>query len=98
MFAARRTVLAIPRSAAAFAPRTFATTPYRADVAATVKEAAKKVNKVVGDAVLGGINAGESLTDKAAKAADNLKESAGPAVDKAKQVSNRAGVSWHSMA
>lgn len=87
MFAVRRTLIAAPRLA--LAPRaTFVSTAYRSDIADSVKDAANKVNKAVGDAVLGGINAGENLTDKAAKVTENLKEQAAPAVEKAQEVSN----------
>lgn len=87
MFAVRRSLIAAPRVALA-QRATFVSTAYRADVADSVKDAARKVNKVVGDAVLGGINAGENLSDKAAKVTENLKENAGPAVEKAQEVSS----------
>lgn len=82
MFAVRRSLLTAPRAA----PR-FTTSAFRSEsLTDTVKEAGRKLNRAVGDTVLGGIEGTESLTEKATKLKDNVMANAEPLAQKAKAV------------
>ncbi|KAM0426885.1 hypothetical protein ACHAPT_007781 [Fusarium lateritium] len=71
-FILRRAVLA-PRVIAVQAPRTF-TTSFAAQRTAgeVVKDAAKKVDRVVSDKIVDGIEAGETVTGKVKETAQDL--------------------------
>lgn len=82
-------VPAARQACAASAPRTFVScAPVQAGVTETIKQAAQKVNKVAGDAVLNTITASENLADSAKPVMEQAKEAAEPLVGKAQEVSS----------